>query len=214
MNGVGWKPGWLADQLPRPFSEDHFTRRLMGLFEEIGGSIREEVLGFEHDLDVGLAPPEFVRWLGGWMGLALDPSMPEEQQRGLVRAAGALFPLRGTRRGLQGLLEAFTGSAVEVGDGGGVFVHGQEQASAKHVSVRVKDPGGLTEQHLFDLVRLEVPADASFDVRIGRRRIEDEGPIEEDLAATMEIPRVTAESAADGVVDGLSEPPEPPEEEA
>jgi phage tail-like protein len=214
MNGVGWQPGWLADQLPRPLSEDQFTRRLMGLFEEIGGSIRGEVLGFEHDLDVGLAPPAFVRWMGGWMGLALDPSMPEEQQRGLVRAAGPLFPLRGTRRGLQGLLEAFTGSTIEVSDGGGVFVDGQERTSAKHVSVRVSDAGGLTDQHLFDLVRIEVPADATFDVRIGRRDIRDEGPIEEDLAATIEISPMPGALQEDDVVDGLPGPPEPPEEEA
>jgi phage tail-like protein len=210
MNGMGWQSGWLVDQLPRPLCEDPFTRRLIGLFEEIAGAIRGEVEGFQHDLDVGLAPPGFVRWMGGWIGLALDPSMPEEQQRGLVRAAGTLFALRGTRQGLQGLLEAFTGSTIEVRDDGGVFAEGQAQAASKHVTVRVSDAGGLTEQHLLDLVRLEVPADATFEVRIGRRRIEEEGPTEEDLAATIAISPILG---VPHKKTPFSELPAPPEED-
>jgi phage tail-like protein len=175
VNSNGWHPGWLADQLPRPLAEDHFTRQFVGIFEEIAGGVRERVVGFHHDLDVGVAPAEFVRWMGGWLGLLLDPSLPEAHQRSLVRAAGALLPLRGTKRGLKGLLEAFTRGQVEVEDGGGVFREGQAPVTTNRVVVRLTSAGGLNEQHLLDLVKHEVPASAIFELRIGRRRVREEG---------------------------------------
>lgn len=177
MNGNGWRPGWLVEQLPRPLAEDHFTQRFLGIFEEVAGSVRERVVGFQHDLDVGVAPPEFVRWMGAWLGLLLDPSLPEAHQRSLVRAAGALLPLRGTKRGLKGLLEAFTRAPVEVEDGGGVFREGAAPPPSNRVVIRLAGAGGLNEQHLLELVKQEVPANATFELRIGRRRVREEGPV-------------------------------------
>lgn len=209
MNGNGPHPGWLADQLPRVMAEDHFTRQFLRIFEEIAGGVRNRVTGFEHDLDVGLAPAEFVRWMGAWIGLALDPSMPEEHQRGVVRAAGALFPFRGTRRGLQGLLEALTRASVEVTDNGGVFRGGQAPTGSKSVVVKLADAGALSEQNLFDLVKLEIPADATFDLRLGRRKVKEEGPAQEDLAETAGMPQV--EAAPPGPETPPDAPPPPPE---
>ena len=77
MNGDGWRAGWLVEQLPRPLAEDNFTQQFVGIFEEVAGGVRERVVGFRHDLDVRVAPPEFVRWMGTWLGLLLDPSLPE-----------------------------------------------------------------------------------------------------------------------------------------
>jgi phage tail-like protein len=166
------RPGWLVEQLPRPMAEDHFTRRLVGLFEEVAESYRSRITGFERYLDTGLAPPEFVRWLGGWVGLAVDPSLPEERQRSLVRAAGPLFPWRGTKFGLQGLLAALTRSEVTVEDGAGVFPEGGAPPATGHVTISIADAGGLNEQHLFDVARREIPAGASFELKVGRRTVQ------------------------------------------
>jgi len=94
----GPPPGWLLRELPRPLAEDEFTGRFLRIFEDVGGDLRGRIDRFHHDLDPGVAAPEFLRWMAGWLGLALDPSLPEERQRSLVRAAGPLFPLRGTDR--------------------------------------------------------------------------------------------------------------------
>jgi len=153
-------------------AEDHFTRRLVGLFEEVAESYRSRITGFDRYLDVGMAPPEFVRWLGGWVGLAVDPSLPQERQRSLVRAAGPLFPWRGTKFGLQGLLAALTRSAVTVEDGAGVFPEGEAPPATGHITISIADAGGLNEQHLFDVARREIPAGASFELRVGRRTVQ------------------------------------------
>jgi phage tail-like protein len=207
MNGT--RPGWLAEQLPRPLAEDHFTRQFLRIFEDLAGDVRRRVDGFRDYLDVRLAPAEFVRWMGGWLGLAVDPSLPEEHQRSLVMAAGPLFPWRGTRRGLQGLLEALTRAPVQIEEGGGVFVEGQAPANPGRIVIKLTETGGLNEQHLLDLARLEIPANASVELRVGRRRVKEQGPAEDDDASGPE-PAGTAEAPSPGP-EGTGPPsPKPP----
>jgi phage tail-like protein len=170
----GPAPGWLLRELPRPLAEDEFMGRFLGIFEEIAGGLRSRIDRFHLDLDPGLAPPEFLRWMAGWLGMALDPSLPEEHQRALLRAAGPMFPLRGTKLGLQGLLEAFTRSKVEITDGGGVFGDRGAPAATNQVVIKVSTSGAISEAHLLELVQLEVPATANVDLRVGRRKIRED----------------------------------------
>jgi phage tail-like protein len=162
--------------------------RFLRIFEEIGGGLRSRLDRFHHDLDPGLAAPEFLRWMAGWLGMALDASLPEEHQRSLVRAAGPMFPLRGTKRGLQGLLEAFTQSKVEITDGGGVFGAGSAPTATNQITIRATSSGAISEQHLLELVRLEVPATAIVDLRVGRRKVKEDAEAEPaaDLPYTVE----------------------------
>jgi hypothetical protein len=151
--------------------------------------------------------------MAGWLGMALDASLPEEHQRSLVRAAGPMFPLRGTKRGLQGLLEAFTQSKVEIADGGGVFAQGAAPPTTNQVTIRVSSSGAISEQHLLELVRLEVPATAVVDLRVGRRRVKED--VESEPAA--ELPYTVegqiapdAETQEMDAVDPGDAPPPPP----
>lgn len=156
--------GWLADQLPHPLSEDHFTRQFLRIFEDVASSVRTRVTSFQHDLDAGVAPVEFVQWMGQWLAVGVQPFIAEERQRALVAAAGALWKRRGTKVGLQGLLEALTGSEVSIDDGGGVFSEGEAPPNAKKVVVSLSDRGGLTDEQLLDFVRVEIPANATVEV--------------------------------------------------
>ncbi len=180
--------GWLVEQLPRPLATDDFVQRLVGLFEEVADSVRGRVDGIEHCLDPRLAPVELVRWMGGWLGLALAPSLPEERQRGILRAAGALLDWRGTRRGLEGLLEAFTAAPVQVRDHGGVFTRGAAPPADPRVTVRLESTGGLDEQQLLELVRAEVPAGAVVELLVQSRRVEARPPGANDLDETPKPP--------------------------
>jgi phage tail-like protein len=209
----GPAPGWLLRELPRPLAEDEFMGRFLGIFEEIAGGVRSRIDRFHRDLDPGLAAPEFLRWMAGWLGMALDPSLPEEHQRSLLRAAGPMFPLRGTRQGLQGLLEAFTRSKVEINDGGGVFAEGAAPPTTNQVVIRVSSAGAISEAHLLELVLLEVPATANVDLRVGRRKIREDTltQLAPDIPYTVEGQIAPdAETQEIDAVDSGDAPPPPP----
>lgn len=156
----------LVDQLPRVLAADPFIRGYVGICDEIWSSISGRIDGLEWYLDVGVAPIAFVRWLGRWLGVTVDPTLPDARQRALVVAAGRTLRWRGTRTGVAQLLEALTGATVEVRDGGGV-VTDEAARSTQRVVVRLSDSGGLDEQHLRDVIRGEIPANAIVEFAFG-----------------------------------------------
>jgi phage tail-like protein len=160
--------GWLVEQLPRCLADDPFVPRLVGVTEELADSVRSRIDGIEHYLDVGLASPELVRWLGSWLGLAVGPSLPEDRQRELVRVAGRELGWRGTRRGLERLVRALTGGPVRVSDGGGTFAPGEAPASGGGpVVVQVESTGGVDEHGLLAFIEAELPVGAVVELRVG-----------------------------------------------
>ncbi len=48
-----------------------------------------------------------LEWLAGWIGLALRPGRGERWNRDLVRRAGRIWPVRGTREGVEAFLDAY-----------------------------------------------------------------------------------------------------------
>lgn len=165
----------LADQLPRVLARDHFVRGYVGLCGEIWSTVVERLDDLEWFLDVGTAPMPFVRWLDGWLGVTVDPHLPEERQRALVRTAGQTLPWRGTRRRLEALLAALTGGDVDIADDGGVATGDDPPRSSQHVTVRLSTAGGLSEAHLLEIVRSEVPANAIVDLSIDAQSIASPG---------------------------------------
>ncbi len=69
----------------------------------------------------GLAPQDLLEVIAGWLGVELDESWPEERRRELVRRAGPLSRLRGTRAGLElALSVAFPDLPLRIEDQGRV----------------------------------------------------------------------------------------------
>lgn len=90
-----------------PASTD-FTDRFLALFDttlrSIEASVDQQARLFDplsapavRDPDTGL---DFLSWLGSWIGLSLDRHWPEAKRRQLLKRAGQLYDLRGTREGL------------------------------------------------------------------------------------------------------------------
>ena len=158
---------WLVDQLPQSLATDPFLRSFSLIFEDIVDSVRAPVLGFDNYLDTAVAPPEFVRWMAQWVGLNLDASLAEERQRSALRAAGALLPWRGTKRGLQGLLTGLVGAEVEVLDRGGVFLEENIPEYDPRVTVRLPHAVAISEHQLRMIIEAELPAGLELELVIG-----------------------------------------------
>jgi phage tail-like protein len=159
--------GWLVSQLPRVMVADPVLRGFASAFEEVADTVRERVDAIEHQVDTGLATPEMLQFLASWLGLALEPTDPLEYQRSLVREMGRLLGWRGTRHGIEGLLEAATGARVTVSDGGGIY--GREDRIPPPdsvVTVRLDHTGHLTEQQVRRFLEAELPLGAQIELDV------------------------------------------------
>lgn len=110
------------DRLPAMYRQhDDFGVRFVGALEGALDPILALLDSLPAHLDPDLAPQDLLELLGGWLGVELDESWPDERRRELVRRAGELSRLRGTRAGLELALEvAFPDLPLRVEDNGGV----------------------------------------------------------------------------------------------
>ncbi|HEX7317676.1 MAG TPA: phage tail protein [Pyrinomonadaceae bacterium] len=101
--------------LPAVYQEDEqsrdFLERFLSLFETFFSGTEKRIsrLARYFDVDSSLASGDFLRWLASWLSISEDKSWTEEQLRELVRRAPELYKQRGTREGLEAMIEIFTG---------------------------------------------------------------------------------------------------------
>ena len=80
------RPRWLVDQLPVGMLEDEFFVRFVSIFQDLADTYVDAIDSVPSTMDLSVAPPDFVRWLGGWIGLdSVDPGLPLLAQRAWVR---------------------------------------------------------------------------------------------------------------------------------
>src|SRR5262249_40193319 len=125
--------------LPALFQEDPFVGRFLLAFERIlsglkppdsdeprlatGGETSEQPLGLEEIVDKistyfvpgpQLAPAErapagFLPWLASWVALSVREDWEEEEKRRFISRIVSLYRHRGTKYGLEQILETYTG---------------------------------------------------------------------------------------------------------
>ena len=157
-SGRGLTPGVLTPHplvglLPALFQEDPFAIQLCAGLDEVLAPVLVALDCLDAYLDPALAPPDFVDWLAGWVGLVIDQNWTESQRRSLVARAVQLYLWQGTRRGLVEHLHLFTGVEPEVSDSGG--------------AAWSSSPGGVVPGDPVPevLVRVVLEADSSVDER-------------------------------------------------
>jgi phage tail-like protein len=163
---------WLVGQLPMGMLDDDFFVRFASLFQELATSLLEDVDNVGNVVDLSVAPPAFVRWLGSWIGIAtIDSSLPVALQRRIVRESSQILAWRGTRRGLEQFLELVCGAPAEVEDSGGIFPEGEGGDRAPFVTIRVSSTGWVDEEDFVALIADELPANVSYSVHVGDRQL-------------------------------------------
>ncbi len=166
---------WLVGQLPMGMLDDDFFVRFVSIFQQVATSLLEDADNIANTVDVTVAPPALVRYLGSWLGVtAIDPSLSEEIQRRVVRQAGRSLSWRGTHRGLAGLLAVLTGAPAEITDSGGVIPEPAGAAPTGYprvLTIRVASSGWLSEADFAALVADEIPANVTWRLLVGDRQI-------------------------------------------
>ena len=110
--------------LPAIFRQEPFAGRFLLAFETVLSGTGAEQPGLEGTishvadyLDPMSTTAEFLPWLAGWVALSLRADWDEATTRSFIQQIVPLYRLRGTRAGLERMLELYTGQLPEVDDG-------------------------------------------------------------------------------------------------
>lgn len=173
-------PQWLVNQLPVGMLGSDFFVRFVSIFQELAETLMDGADQIEHIPDWAVAPAPQLPYLASWIDVrTVDPSLPEQVQRVILRSSAKALALRGTRRGLEEYLRMLcTGSdgagdpgAVRVEDGGGVWPEGGAPDDVAWVTMHVPGTGHLSEDEFVALIRDEIPAHVRAELYIDGRRV-------------------------------------------
>ena len=103
----------LLNYLPSVYREEagsrDFLERYLALFGTLFDSVESRIDDMAAQFDPGIVQGRQLRWLASWLGLTCDDHWSDDWVRRLIRAAPMLYRYRGTRRGIETLIETLTG---------------------------------------------------------------------------------------------------------
>ena len=166
-------PHPLGPALPALYQDDDFVQRMLDGLDAVVAPVFTTIDNFDSYLDPSITPDDFLAWLAGWVGIALDEGWDEARRRAIVARAVELYRLRGTAAGLAGQVEIQTGGTVEIVENGAtgwsVDPGGELPGSADPlvvVRVTVPDPKAIDAQQLDTLVATAKPAHVMHRIEI------------------------------------------------
>lgn len=89
-------------------------RRMLLMFQHVMTTVTDRIDRLDQLTDPLLCEAKFLPWLASWVGFELDEGLPVHQQRELVRRAIRLYRTRGTRAGMEEMVEVLTAAPVRV----------------------------------------------------------------------------------------------------
>lgn len=144
--------------LPVIFQDDPqntFLQRYLLIFESIWEPLEQRQDHIAMYFDPRTCPRSFLPWLASWLGFPLPPQWPEPRTRAVLREAMDLYRWRGTRYGLERLIEVCTGLRPEV-------TEDAERPFVVRVSVAAP-PGAVVDRDLIEaLIQTHKPAHAGY----------------------------------------------------
>lgn len=101
------------EYLPAVYQQDDrsrdFMERYLSLFGTFFDEMEETIDHLARYFDVDSSSGNLLRWLATWLGIAADERWTDEEIRALMKRSPELFQKRGTRAGLEAMIEIFTG---------------------------------------------------------------------------------------------------------
>ncbi|WP_182663658.1 phage tail protein [Streptomyces calidiresistens] len=163
----------IGAMLPAVFAEDDLAQRFVAGLDEVLAPILGVLDCLEAYFDPHLAPGDFVRWVGTWVGAETDGLEEDHRLRAAVAAAVHLHRIRGTRRGLSEAVRLAFGAEPEITESGGAAWSARplgpipgEARPRLHVHLRLPDPSPSDEHRLDALVAAARPAHMPYTVQV------------------------------------------------
>lgn len=89
--------------------ENSFLERYLAIFQSMYGDLEQEIRQADRLLDTEIADPQVLEWLAGWIFVDNVSLWPRDRLRRFLKEAVRLYAIRGTRKGLLGMVELYTG---------------------------------------------------------------------------------------------------------
>lgn len=166
----------LATLLPAYLQEDGFAVRLTQALDDVLAPVIAVLDCLDAYVDPRLTPDDFLDWLAGWVGAALDDNWDDRLRRAQVLAAVALHRDRGTVAGIRAVLEMATGGDVEIREGGAVIWSREPTGDpagagvpALAITVALDDPGSVRPRGLEQIVDATKPAHLPHSIEVVQR---------------------------------------------
>lgn len=97
----------LAEALPEIYRQEPFVSALMAVFDDALAPVVGVLDNIEAYFDPGLAPQDFVLWLGTWFGLTPNTRWELKQRRERIRRAVEFFLWLGTAKGMRSYIAVY-----------------------------------------------------------------------------------------------------------
>jgi phage tail-like protein len=172
VEGLG-TPAPVLHRLPGVLQDDDLTRRFVAAFDDGFAPVLATLDGLASYVDPALAPPDFLDWLAGWVGVELDDAWTTEQRRSIIAGAALVHRLRGTARGITEALGLALGAGVELRESGGCAwsaTPGGEPPGTDPpslvVTITVDDPTRVDTRRVEDVLASVKPAHVACSYRI------------------------------------------------
>jgi phage tail-like protein len=163
----------IGAMLPAVFADDDLAQRFVGGLDDVLAPMLNVLDCLDAYFTPSLAPEDFTRWLGTWVGAETDGTETEERLRAAVGAAARLHRIRGTRRGLAEAIRLTFGAEAEITESGGTEWSARpygpvpgERRPRLHVHLRLPHPTPADEHRLDTLVAAARPAHMPYTVHV------------------------------------------------
>ncbi|GAA0299536.1 phage tail protein [Streptomyces polychromogenes] len=163
----------LGAMLPAVFAEDELAQHFVAGLDEVLAPILNVLDCLDSYFTPALAPVDFTRWLGGWVGAETEGTEAEDRLRAAVSAAAHLHRVRGTRSGLAEAVRLAFGVEPEISESGGAEWSARplgpvpgERRPRLHVTLRLPAPTAADEHRLDSLVAAARPAHMPYTVQV------------------------------------------------
>ncbi|MFE3598913.1 phage tail protein [Streptomyces sp. NPDC059142] len=172
-------------RLPAVFADDDLAQRFVGGLDEVLAPFHNVLDCLDTYFVPSLAPADFARWLGSWVGAETGSydaalasgDLPDPETTAALRAAVAaavrLHRIRGTRRGLAEAIRLVFGVEPEISESGAATWEARplgavpgEHRPALNVTVRLPNPGPADAHRLERLVAAARPAHMPYTVQV------------------------------------------------
>jgi phage tail-like protein len=103
------RPSAILPHLPVIFQENEFFERFLLIFESIWEPLEQRQDHIEMYFDPRTCPAPILAWLASWLDLSYTMHWPEGRKRRFLAEVIDLYRWRGTRYGLERIIEVCTG---------------------------------------------------------------------------------------------------------